>query len=132
MTGENDKKIDIILKENSTDNSIPCQKAIDIARQLCLFPDILGLAMQSSDIKVTDCQMGLFGCGSAGKTVTPTETVPEELEGLIYEYLDGNYMLECQAAWEIASELKIKKTDVASACEKMNIKISRCQLGVSL
>jgi hypothetical protein len=37
--------------------------------------------------------------------------------------------LPCVAAWDIAAEFKITKSEVTAACEKLGIKIGYCQLG---
>lgn len=123
-----ENKIIDILKNAANDNKISCARLFAISQKECIFPDLLGLAMNEAKIKICECQMGLFGCESGNKTVKPAEHVPENIEDLIFSYLvDGK--LECQAAWDIAQDLKIKKIDVASACEKLKIKINKCQLG---
>lgn len=126
----NSEKLTIteILKENSAEDRMSCVKAFSISHEQCIFPDMIGIALNSAGIKITECQMGLFGCGSGNKTVKPAESVSEDLEDHIYEYLE-NDKLECRAAWRIASELRLNKIEVASACEKLGIKISKCQLG---
>lgn len=124
----NNENITEILKQAAADNKITCAQAFAISQKQSVFPDLLGVAMNEAKIRICECQMGLFGCGSGNKAVKPAESVSAELEDLIFSYLaDGR--LECQAAWNIAAELKIRKIDVASACESMKIKINKCQLG---
>ena len=125
-----EEKIDItdILKENAVDNKMACAKIFEIIRQYTFFPDIVGIAMNQQEIKITHCQLGLFGYPD-GKNITTAESVSEGLEDKIYSFLDDDDKLPCIAAWDIASELKIAKSDVTAACEKMGIKISHCQLG---
>ena len=124
---KNETIIDI-LKQASADNKITCAQAFAISQKQCIFPDLLGVAMNEAGIKICKCQMGLFGCGSGNKTVKPAENISGELEDLIFTYIT-DARLGCQEAWDIASELKIRKIDVASACEKLKIKINKCQLG---
>lgn len=120
--------ITAFLKETAVDNKITCAQAFAISQKQCIFPDLLGVAMNEAKIKICECQMGLFGCGSGNKTVKAAETVSDEMEDLIFTYLEDE-KLGCLDAWGIAAELKVKKIDVASACEKMKIKINKCQLG---
>ena len=127
--GSDNININDILQKNAVENKISCAKAFAISKETGLFPDLIGIAMDNAKIKISDCQMGLFGCNSGNKVIRPADNVSEELEDLIFSYLGDDGKLECRAAWSIASELKIKKIEVASACEKMKIKISRCQLG---
>lgn len=123
------KNISEILKENAVDNRISCAKAFLISKQTCIYPNLVGIAMDDLGIKICECQMGLFGCKSGNKEVKPAEAVSQELEDLIYTYLGDDGKLTCEGAWGIAAELKISKMNVASACEKLKIKISECQLG---
>ena len=124
----NQETIIDILKQAAADNKITCAGAFAISQKQSIFPDLLGVAMNESRIKICECQMGLFGCGSGNKTVKPAENVSEKLEDLIITHLEDG-RLGCPAAWGIAADLKIRKIDVAAACEKLKIKINKCQLG---
>jgi hypothetical protein len=121
------KDINIILKEYISAGSITCPEAFSLVNEYSIFPDILGLAFNSNKIKLKGCQLGLFGHGDS-KIVRPSETVSEELENKIIYMLEDDKM-PCAAAWTIASEMKISKLEVACACEKLKIKIFKCQLG---
>jgi phage terminase large subunit-like protein len=125
-----EEKLDIadILKTNAVDDKISCAKVFEIIRKHTFFPDIVGVAMNNQKIKITHCQLGLFGYPD-GKKITIAESVSEALENKIYSFLTEDDKLPCIAAWDIASELKITKPDVTAACEKMGIKIGHCQLG---
>ena len=128
MSSEN-RDIRDILKENAVDNQISCPRAFAISAQTGIFPDLIGIAMNESGLKITGCQMGLFGCQSGNKIIVPAAKVSPELEEMIFNHLSEDGKLECKAAWHIASELKIGKFDVACACEKLEFKIFKCQLG---
>ena len=123
------EKMDIndIVKYNAEDGTISCGVAFKIAREYSVFPDILGIAIDNNKIKIKECQLGLFGHGGS-KLVKAAEAVSEDLEDSIFEHLEDD-RLACASAWNIAAELKINKLDVACACEKLKIKICRCQLG---
>ena len=83
--------------------------------------------MDENKIKITVCQLGLFGYPE-GKKIPVCDKVSEKLEDIIYDNLDSG-KLPCAAAWSIAEKMKMKKPDVAAACEKFGIKINKCQLG---
>ena len=127
MSNNETKDINDILKETVSDGSITCPAAFKLVHTHSIFPDILGMAINNNKIKIKECQLGLFGHGTS-KIVRPAETVPEELEDQIYSMLEDE-KLPCAAAWSIASVMKISKLDVACACEKLKIKIFKCQLG---
>jgi len=126
----NGEQLDIVnlLQKNSTDGSISCATVFKLVKEYGFFPDILGIALDKNNIKLKECQLGLFGYGG-GKKIKPAESVTEEIENKIYFLLDDDDKLPCMAAWTIANELKISKLEVACFCEKLNIKISKCQLG---
>jgi hypothetical protein len=54
--------------------------------------------------------------------------VTKNLETAIRTAMDGD-RITCQAAWEVAKQMSLTKLEVSSACEAMEIKISKCQLG---
>lgn len=126
ITNEKNNIIDT-LKTAAIDNKLPCAKIFEICNEYSVFPDIAGFAMDKYKLKITFCQLGLFGFPE-GKKIPSCETVSKDLEDEIYSYIEDD-KLPCAAAWNIASEMKIKKIDVAAACEKLGIKIGKCQLG---
>lgn len=128
MTSTNEK-IDMaeILKSVSKDNKISCAKTFEIINKYSFFPDIAGLTMNQQKIKINVCQLGLFGYPE-GKNIPSCDNVSDDLEDKIYSGLEDG-KLPCAAAWNIANEMNMKKIDVSAACEKLGIKINKCQLG---
>ena len=128
MSNTSEKKdITEILKTAAADNKLACAKVFDIVSEHSIFPDIAGFTMNNNQIKITHCQLGLFGYPE-GKKIPDCAEVSEDLENSIYDALE-NEKLSCGAAWNIASEMNMKKTDITAACEKLGIKINKCQLG---
>ncbi|PKL19008.1 MAG: hypothetical protein CVV49_03165 [Spirochaetae bacterium HGW-Spirochaetae-5] len=128
MSNRSDK-LDIveIMKNASADDRIPCAKVFEVIKEYTFFPDIAGFTLTQNKIKLTFCQLGLFGYPE-GKNIPECESVSEELEDKIFDRIEDD-KLPCAAAWNIAAELKITKLEVTSACEKLGIKINKCQLG---
>ena len=122
-------KIDIveILESASSDKKISCVKVFDVIREYTIFPDIAGFTLNQNKIKLNLCQLGLFGYPE-GKKIIECDSISEDLEDKIYSSLEDE-KLPCAAAWNIASELNIKKLEVTAACEKLGIRINKCQLG---
>ena len=118
-----------IVKERSSDGKISCAELFKIVNEYTVFPDIVGQCVNLEKMKITHCQLGLFGYENKKKIVEPAENVSEELENKIF-YLLEDGVLHCAASWTIAEELKITKLAVVAACEKLKIKITKCQLGV--
>jgi hypothetical protein len=119
-------KIEDVLQKASLNSKLSCIKIFDIIKENSLPADEMAAAIDKARVKINACQMGLFGY-QGGKNIPLAETVPEILQNKIMGNLE-NGKLTCAAAWNIASDLSIKKIEVASACEKLNIKISKCQL----
>ncbi len=116
------------LKKQISDRGILCTAAHKVASEMGETPDEVGFTLDSLEIAITKCQLGLFGYQPEKKIVKPAETVQQELEEAVRKNL-VNDRLSCKSAWEIAEKLGIKRMEVASACEALKIKISPCQLG---
>ncbi len=117
-----------IVKERSSESKISCAEVFKIVNEYSVFPDLLGQCLTHENIRITHCQLGLFGYENKKKIVEPADNVPEELENKIFSLLEDG-ILPCAASWTIAGEMKMTKLEVASACEKLKIKIKKCQLG---
>lgn len=121
------KDINTTVTSAARDGRISCVRAFELSAETGYKPEQLGAAMDENKIKITLCQLGLFGHGG-NKAVKPAETVDKKIEDLIKSRLnDGK--ISCDAVWCIADEMKMKKFDIACACEKMKIRINRCRLG---
>jgi hypothetical protein len=105
-----------------------CAKAFLVARKLSAAPLEVGRAATELGIRLKSCQLGLFRDEEGQRSVSPAATVEPELEGAIREGLVLG-RLPCAVAWALATRFGIKKTAVADAAEKLDIRISQCQLG---
>lgn len=116
------------IKEKIAGNSISCAEAHNIAAELNIAPDEIGVAIDLLEIKINKCQLGLFGYGSEKKIPVLTEKVNPDIESAIKTSLVNN-RLACSAAWEISKRFAVSKPVITAVCESMKIKISPCQLG---
>jgi tRNA(Ile)-lysidine synthase len=115
------------IKSSLVDGKLPCPVAFKLARRLSVEPQIIGDVADEIGVKISRCQLGLFGYEPGG-IVKPTSEVSEELVRRILSSLVKG-CLPCSAAWDIAQELSMKRKEVSGAAEAMGIRISRCQLG---
>ena len=116
------------VKEEALKGGISCAAAFKIVRDMDISPNEVGFTIDSLEIKITKCQLGLYGYGPGKRSIKPMEEVSKGLEEAIKRsLLDGR--LSCEAVWELAERFDIGKMDVTSACEALKIKISSCQLG---
>lgn len=116
------------LKERATNGEITCASAFALAADLKESPGEVGVNADLLEIRVTKCQLGLFGYRPEKKVVRPSGTISKELEGAVREALIDK-RLPCRSAWDIAKRFSVGKMEVSSACEALGIKISPCQLG---
>ena len=107
--------------------TIPCATAFVIAADLNAPSEEVGFTIDKLGIRITKCQLGLFGNTPISKIVQASENVSAELENAIREALVDN-LLPCVKAWEIAAQFKIPRIRVSGACEALKLKISSCQL----
>ena len=105
-----------------------CAIAFKIARDLSITPGDVGRSADLLELPILKCQLGLFGYPPQRRVVKPAESVAPDLEKAIQKELVDD-RIPCSTAFSLAEKLKIPKMVVASACEKMGIKISTCQLG---
>ncbi|HPA71219.1 MAG TPA: hypothetical protein PKY31_03060 [Spirochaetota bacterium] len=115
-------------KADAKDGLITCAAAHGIAKRLNVTPEDVGRAVDFQELKISKCQLGLFGFGKGVKLVKAAESVPADLERDIRAALvDGR--IPCRDLWNIADARKMARQDAANACEKLGIRVSRCQLG---
>jgi hypothetical protein len=116
------------VKQKAVNGRITCSAAFEIAHDLDVPPAEVGFTIDSLELSMTKCLLGLFGYGPARKAVKAAEAVSPDIQSVITDSLvDGR--LPCKAAWDIAERLGIARMEVSSTCEALKIKISTCQLG---
>ena len=116
-----------ILKRNK-DGKLPCLIAFRIANSLQVAAADVGRTVDLLNFRLTKCQLDLFGYKSQKKIIKAKEPEDQSIKKAIHDGLVEE-RLPCINAWEIASRFNIHKMMVSSACEAMNIKIIKCQLG---
>jgi hypothetical protein len=120
------------IRDALVDGQLPCARAFAIAKQLAVEPIAVGEQADALDIRLSKCQLGLFGYGSKAegthRRVKPMPNVPPELAQAIRAAVGPNGKLTCLAAWGIAEELDLSKQEVSDAAEALAVRIASCQL----
>ena len=119
-------KNEILKRTHNTE--VPCAVAFEIAKELQVSPDAVGMTADLINYRLVKCQLGLFGYQPQKNIVKPQHTVTEDLKNAISEALVQE-RLSCKSAWDIATRFKVHKMKVSGACEAMGVKIKPCQLG---
>ena len=118
---------DEIVKRAKT-GELPCAVAFTIAKDLGVSAGEIGTTVDLMNMRLSKCQMGLFGYKPEKKIVKPLTDINQDINDAVDIALVGG-RLPCSKAWEIASKLKVSKMTVSGACEAKGIKIKPCQLG---
>lgn len=123
-----DPKIEAELAIKNIEGELPCALAFDVATDLNVTPAEVGVTCDLVNIKISKCQIGLFGYQPNKKPVTAAKEPTAALKEAILS-AQTDKRITCQIAWEIAARLKVGKIAVGSACEAMGIKVKDCQVG---
>ena len=127
-----DERLHEAIVDRLEDGKLSCPRAFFVARKLGLEPLAVGLAATEADIRITHCQLGLFGYGPKAegkhKIVHAMDEVPERLAARLRSHAEEGG-IDCGAVWQVADELGFKRIEAASAVEAMGLRVSRCQLG---
>jgi hypothetical protein len=127
--GKTDEKIAAAVRERIAKGEITCADAERIGTSLSAALEEVGRTIDLLEVRISRCQLGLFGYDTAGgRVVRPEERVEPGLETAIRSRLAGG-RLPCAAAWKIAAEMEVPRMKVSGACEALKIKIKPCQLG---
>lgn len=122
-----DEALKSAVAQAARDGELPCAVAFAVAGKGPWPPLETGKAADLLDLRLTKCQLGLFGYAPKNKIVTPADPDAALREALAFEAPDGR--ITCAAIWRIAGRLDRRKLAVSRACEAMGLRIKSCQLG---
>jgi len=115
------------------DGKLDCAEAFDLAKEKGIAPLAVGEAADSLGIRLSHCQLGLFGFpGHAKAWESPgwkEADIPQGLEAAVRSALDPDGRFSCAAAWIVAERFGVGRARVGFLASRLNIKIKRCQLG---
>jgi hypothetical protein len=123
-----DERIAQEIRAQVVEGELSCASAFKITKELSVMPGDVGRNADLLEIRIVKCQLGLFGYGPQKKVVKPAESAAPDLEKAIQKEL-VNDRIPCSTVFSLAEKFNVPKMVVSSACEKMGIKISPCQLG---
>lgn len=110
-----DPTIQSRLLEKMPSDGLPCALAFSIAAELKITPAQIGNYADQHGIRLTQCQLGLFGYQPRKKIVQPKHPVPSELKQAI-DALQVDGRLSCADVWRIAERVACPKMEVSAAC----------------
>jgi hypothetical protein len=123
---------DALMAQLDQGGRLSCAAAFQVGQDLGVEPLTVGRAADALGVRLSRCQLGLFGYGPKArgehKVVVAAPQVDARLADALRRRSEGE-RLSCAAAWEIASAFEMPKMRVAAAAEALGVKIVHCQLG---
>jgi hypothetical protein len=119
------------IREKSPGGMLACGMGEKISKDLEVEISEVGITADLLGIKVSKCQLGLFGWGgkpSHGRDIQAADSVSVEMKSAL-EKAAENGVVTCAALWRIADRLGAKRKLVSAACDVLKLKIRACQLG---
>ena len=122
--------LDAKLRQSLVDGKLPCATAHMLAQSLGLSPREIGDAATRLDLRISHCQLGLFGYLGYGRkrAVYRLDTVPERVATAVRSTMaDGKW--PCEAAWKLADSEGLPRLVAGCVAETLSIPVTPCQLG---
>lgn len=135
-----DQQLQQVIVERLEDGRLRCSQAFAIAHSLQVEPIAVGLEANRTGIRISHCQLGLFGYGPKAegkhKIVQAMDQVPEHVAARLRAESEDSLQPEgaepgitCAGLWRAADTLGYPRLKASSAAEAMGLKVTRCQLG---
>ena len=118
------------LRESAAEGDLPCAVAHKLAESCATSPRAAGESADATGIRITHCQLGLFGYDAYGEKrwTRRLATLPPDLERDVHQACT-NGRLTCAAAWLLADERGLPRLLLGSVAETLDVRISGCLLG---
>jgi len=130
---EADERVAAAIGERLEDGLLPCSAAVALAEELACPPIVVGQTSDVLAIRLTRCQLGLFGYPghskgweAAGVAELP---VPEGLGQALDGGRDEQGDIGCQELWGLAESFGVSRIHVGYLADRLGIRIRRCKLG---
>jgi hypothetical protein len=122
--------LEATLKAALRDGRLPCAFAFRIAEEKGVPPGEVGSTADRLGIRISRCQLGLFGYEVFGRKgfVTRLDDVPGDLTVSLRAASEEG-AIPCAALWRIAAEHGLPRIAAACAAESLDLRIAPCQLG---
>jgi len=128
-----DERLTARIQTSLVDGHLPCPFALAIAHELGLPPLEVGRTADAQKVRISRCQLGLFGYGpkaeGKSKIVQAMLQVPDDLAARLRAALNPAGQLTCAAAFAVAQEAQRPRQEIANAAQALDIHIAACQLG---
>jgi hypothetical protein len=132
--GPVDARLAAEIKARIMKAGLPCSAAMDAAEARGADPLDVGRAADALGIRVTACQLGLFGFPGRSKGRRQIENSAAGLVSPGFEEAvreagtaDGN--ITCLDLWVLAVRFSMPRIEAGRAADRLGLKVRNCQLG---
>ncbi|NPV07518.1 MAG: hypothetical protein HPY83_06080 [Anaerolineae bacterium] len=110
---------------------LTCSSAMTLATEAGASPEEVGQAANEAGVKLTRCQLGLFGYGRShtpdDKRLQPAGALPQALLDRLASEETGE--ITCAEAWALADGFGVTRLLVGQTAECVGLRVRSCQLG---
>jgi hypothetical protein len=124
---------DAIRSSLDENGQIHCESAHRIAGQLGIEPLRVGEQADEIGIRITRCQLGLFGYapkkGTPGYRLVERLGNPPDAASEAVRKAANRGRIPCLTLWRLADQHGLSKLDMGNIAETLQLKVAPCQLG---
>ncbi len=123
-------EIETAIRAALVGGKLPCVVAHSVAAGGGWTPAQVGAEADRIGIKVSLCQLGLFGYREFGRKdmLQKLLHIPEDLQEALQEAADGG-SVSCGAVWDIGGRHGLPRALAGSVAETLGLVVGPCQLG---
>ena len=131
---EKEETVGLRLRSNLDEHGqIPCAAVHRIAEELEVEPLYVGKQADAIGIRISRCQLGLFGYtpekGTSGFRVVKKLDNPPKTASEAVRKADEHGRIPCLSLWRLAGQHGLTKRDMGDIAETLALKVTPCQLG---
>jgi hypothetical protein len=118
------------IRARISNGTLSCLEAFSVAERRGVDPIDVGHAADALKIKLSHCQLGLFGYdGEKTGWGSGYGSIPEELEAALKRKAGREGRIPCPILWDLAETFGLQRIHVGWAADRLGIKVEDCQLG---
>ena len=128
-----DERASAAIRNRVKNGLLSCAAAVDVAKALGLAPLEVGRTADVLNVRLTACQIGLFGYpGHAKGWATAAASalfVPAGFEDALRAGRNEKGNLSCAKIWAAAERFSVSRMQAGYVADRLGIPIRPCQLG---
>jgi hypothetical protein len=128
-----DERIADAIRSRLEEGRLSCSGALAAADALGVAPIEVGRTADRLRVRLTRCQLGLFGNPGKGKGWEADDVgshpAPEGLEEALRAGSNERGEITCEGLWREAERFSVEPLQVAYLADRLGLKIRECPLG---